>query len=287
MISARDIREFRGFLRNATDRQLKGIYDKEMRAGRHAYAELVVDEADRRGIGLLEDGDEKDVHQEEAEFAARGGYFRRDHARKKSPAQLDHEIAEALETGRRHASVGGTRSWLAPGVIRPGDRVTIVDRFGTQRTGRAVMRGPHGWVLNMGGKHGTPGIATDENIVSVKSPGLKSGHATTKTSHATKRVLPPLKRISTTAGDFDSYLAVHRDSMNDREFRLSWYSLDGTGSIGERGLTQSGFRSEGVARAYAKQHYGGDPVRVPAWGVGPDMTKKVHAAHPDMTKKIR
>lgn len=36
--------------------------------------------------------------------------------------------------------------------IRPGDRVTIVDRFGKQRTGRAVMRGPHGWVLNMGGR---------------------------------------------------------------------------------------------------------------------------------------
>lgn len=288
MPTARDLREFRGFLRNATDRQLKGIYIKELRAVRHAYAELVVDEADRRGVGLLEDDDEKDVHQEEAEFAASGGYFRRDHARKKSPAQLDREIAEALgQNGQRHALVGGTRSWLAPGVIRPGDRVTIVDRFGTQRTGRAIMRGPHGWVLNMGGKHGTPAVATDENIVSVKSPGLKD-HATKKTAaHATKRVLPPLKRISTTAGDFDSYLAVHRDPMNDREFRLSWYSLDGTGSIGERGLTQSGFRSEGAARAYAKQHYGGDPVRVPAWGVGPDMTAKVQAAHPDMTKKIR
>jgi hypothetical protein len=47
--------------------------------------------------------------------------------------------------------------------IRPGCRVTIVNRFGQQRTGTAVMRGPHGWVLNMGGKHGTPGIATDDN----------------------------------------------------------------------------------------------------------------------------
>lgn len=56
--------------------------------------------------------------------------------------------------------------------IRPGDRVTIVDRFGTQRTGRAVMRSSHGgWVLNMGGKHGTPGIADERNIVSVKVSG--------------------------------------------------------------------------------------------------------------------
>lgn len=36
------------------------------------------------------------------------------------------------------------------------------------RTGRAVMRSSHGgWVLNMGGQHGTPGIATAENVVSV------------------------------------------------------------------------------------------------------------------------
>lgn len=51
--------------------------------------------------------------------------------------------------------------------IRVGDRVTIVNRFGQTRTGRAVMRGPAGWVLNMGGPYGTPGIATDENTVKV------------------------------------------------------------------------------------------------------------------------
>jgi hypothetical protein len=52
--------------------------------------------------------------------------------------------------------------------IRPGDRVTIVDRFGQKRTGRAVMRSSHGgWVLNMGGAHGTPGIADESNIVGV------------------------------------------------------------------------------------------------------------------------
>jgi hypothetical protein len=49
--------------------------------------------------------------------------------------------------------------------IRAGCRVTIVDRFGVQRTGRAVMRGPAGWVLNMGGRHGTPAIASDPSIV--------------------------------------------------------------------------------------------------------------------------
>lgn len=53
-------------------------------------------------------------------------------------------------------------------VIRRGDRVTIVNRFGQETTGRAVMRGPAGWVLNMGGTHGTPAIACDENIVRVR-----------------------------------------------------------------------------------------------------------------------
>lgn len=53
-------------------------------------------------------------------------------------------------------------------LIRAGDRVTIVNRFGQEHTGRAVMRGPHGWVLNMGGPHGTPAVATEENIVRVR-----------------------------------------------------------------------------------------------------------------------
>lgn len=43
--------------------------------------------------------------------------------------------------------------------IRPGSRVTILVHAGigrdgpetTEKTGRAVMRGPAGWVLNMGG----------------------------------------------------------------------------------------------------------------------------------------
>ena len=52
--------------------------------------------------------------------------------------------------------------------IRPGDRVTIVDRFGVSRAGRCVMKFPSHAVLNMGGKHGTPGIATAENVVKVR-----------------------------------------------------------------------------------------------------------------------
>jgi hypothetical protein len=57
--------------------------------------------------------------------------------------------------------------------IRAGDRVSIINRFGQVRTGRAVMRGPCGWVLNMGGAYGTPAVATAETIVKVKPAGSK------------------------------------------------------------------------------------------------------------------
>ena len=55
MLSARDIREFNGFLRNASDRQVQGIFEKEQEAGRDAYVELAREEAARRGIFLEED----------------------------------------------------------------------------------------------------------------------------------------------------------------------------------------------------------------------------------------
>ena len=80
-IGARDIREFNGFLRNATDRQVQGIYEKEKSAGRDEYAELAIAEASRRGISLDDDD-------------------RYGHARKKTSAQLNREIAHVLSSGR-------------------------------------------------------------------------------------------------------------------------------------------------------------------------------------------
>jgi hypothetical protein len=65
---------------------------------------------------------------------------------------------------RQHA--GGESGILDS--IRHGDKVTILTPQGQERTGRAVMRGPAGWVLNMGGAHGTPGIASERNIVKVR-----------------------------------------------------------------------------------------------------------------------
>jgi len=60
--------------------------------------------------------------------------------------------------------------------IGPRKRVVIVTPQGQLRAGRVVMNGPAGWVLNMGGSHGTPGIATEKNTVWVSGARkLKGG----------------------------------------------------------------------------------------------------------------
>lgn len=42
----------------------------------------------------------------------------------------------------------------------------------TEKVGRVVMYGCEGvWVLDMGGKHGTPGICTPENFVKIVRRG--------------------------------------------------------------------------------------------------------------------
>ena len=56
--------------------------------------------------------------------------------------------------------------------VKAGSRVTILTPQGQKRTGRAVMRSSvGGWALNMGGKHGTPGLVDERNIVSVSGGG--------------------------------------------------------------------------------------------------------------------
>jgi hypothetical protein len=56
--------------------------------------------------------------------------------------------------------------------LKAGDRVTMNmplrgrDTVHQTRTGKVVMRGPHGFVLNLGGPHGTPGIVDERNFVS-------------------------------------------------------------------------------------------------------------------------
>lgn len=52
--------------------------------------------------------------------------------------------------------------------IRVGDVVTFLTPQNQSRKGRAVMRGPAGWVLNCGGQHGTPAVVDSRNIISVR-----------------------------------------------------------------------------------------------------------------------
>lgn len=50
---------------------------------------------------------------------------------------------------------------------RPGDRAVIVDRFGVNHSGRVVMKFASHLVPNMGGAHGRPAVADDNNLVRV------------------------------------------------------------------------------------------------------------------------
>ena len=53
--------------------------------------------------------------------------------------------------------------------IRAGDTVTILTPQNSKLKGRAVMKNLQydSWVLNGGGRHGTPLIADDSNVVKV------------------------------------------------------------------------------------------------------------------------
>ena len=57
--------------------------------------------------------------------------------------------------------------------IKPQARVGIITPHGSKLLGKVVMRGPAGWVLNMGGRHGTPGIASPENVIYVSGAKIK------------------------------------------------------------------------------------------------------------------
>ena len=83
-----------------------------------------------------------------------------------------HELKQQQETGGLISQ------------IRAGDRVTIRTSHGQEQTGKAVMYNAQQqcWVLNMGGKHGTPGIADEENIVKVRKARTTPRQASNKTA---------------------------------------------------------------------------------------------------------
>ncbi|MBR19787.1 MAG: hypothetical protein CMA64_06540 [Euryarchaeota archaeon] len=52
--------------------------------------------------------------------------------------------------------------------IMAGDSVTIKTPQGQEVRGKAVMKGPHGWVINTGGRHGTPRVVSESNFVKMR-----------------------------------------------------------------------------------------------------------------------
>ena len=85
-VVSRDIREY---LAGAADYQLQGLYEEEIQAGREENAARVRAEADRRGLELVRPLRVRPPKP-----------FQLHHSRRKSPSQLDREIARALASSR-------------------------------------------------------------------------------------------------------------------------------------------------------------------------------------------
>ena len=49
--------------------------------------------------------------------------------------------------------------------IQIGDSITFSTPHNQEMRGKAVMKGPHGWVVNAGGRHGIPKIVSEANFV--------------------------------------------------------------------------------------------------------------------------
>ena len=52
--------------------------------------------------------------------------------------------------------------------IQVGDTVYFSTPHSAELKGRAVMKGPAGWVLNCGGRHGTPGVVSEKNFIKLR-----------------------------------------------------------------------------------------------------------------------
>ena len=163
MPSAKDLREFRGFLRNATDRQVQGIYDKESRAGRDDYAELAVEEAERRGIEL-DNG-------------------RHHSTKKKSRAQLDREITHALSGATKNGGSVPYKGRLVP--IDPSPR--SIKAFERDRP----------YVVRHRGQLYT--VVDDVRRGHVAHPAQVQTKSS-RSHHATKRAIPGVTKWSMSAG---------------------------------------------------------------------------------------
>lgn len=61
--------------------------------------------------------------------------------------------------------------------IQVGDTVYFSTPHTTEMKGRAVMKGPAGWVVNAGGRHGTPKVVGESNFIKLrKGRNRKADH---------------------------------------------------------------------------------------------------------------
>ena len=49
--------------------------------------------------------------------------------------------------------------------IQVGDTLYFSTPHTTQMRGKAVMKGPYGWVVNAGGRYGTPKVVSPSNFI--------------------------------------------------------------------------------------------------------------------------
>lgn len=52
--------------------------------------------------------------------------------------------------------------------IQNGDTVYFSTPHSLQLKGKAVMKGPAGWVVNMGGRYGYPQIVSEKNFIKLR-----------------------------------------------------------------------------------------------------------------------
>jgi hypothetical protein len=95
----------------------------------------------------------------------------------KQPTVSDPTVRSFLaRNANRISSANGLPGPFHRGVIfgfaKPGAKAAIETTHGQILTGRVVMSFPTHAVLNMGGRHGTPGILTPENAIFVAGATL-------------------------------------------------------------------------------------------------------------------
>ena len=52
--------------------------------------------------------------------------------------------------------------------IQVGDTVYFSTPHSRELKGKAMMKGPVGWVVNMGGRHGMPSVVTERNFIKIR-----------------------------------------------------------------------------------------------------------------------